>query len=267
MPAHRVDGPARVTGARRSGRRTRAALRAAQCKRLAPGSRVVVRCAPAITAATSMSFAQPAWRSSLGVSGMCSRRHRRCRCRNAMAARSPFAGALVRRVTADDGEGGGGSWAHRTDSAAGGVDYAPHRADNIREDPRERRARASRACHQSLVRGAHREHSAVAPELRPHRAAHGWTRAHEKEEKTMLCCIVRCLSLYRARAPPSACAGDLSSSPYSDHVMHRPQRLPCRGTLVPVIHLTQCIPRILRRGRRDTAFLHIEHGQDARRSV
>ena len=119
MPAHRVDGPARVTGARRSGRRTRAALRAAQCKRLAPGSRVVVRCAPAITAATSMSFAQPAWRSSLGVSGMCSRRHRRCRCRNAMAARSPFAGALVRRVTADDGEGGGGSWAHRTDSAAG----------------------------------------------------------------------------------------------------------------------------------------------------
>ena len=65
-----------------------------------------------------------------------------------MAARSPFAGALVRRVTADDGEGGGGSWAHRTDSAAGGVDYAPHRADNIREDPRERRARASRACHQ-----------------------------------------------------------------------------------------------------------------------
>ena len=130
--------------------------------------------------------AQPAWRSSLGVSGMCSRRHRRCRCRNAMAARSPFAGALVRRVTADDGEGGGGSWAHRTDSAAGGVDYAPHRADNIREDPRERRARASRACHQSLVRGDHREHSAVAPELRPHQAAHGWTRAHEKERRRLV---------------------------------------------------------------------------------
>ena len=149
--------------------------------------------------------AQPAWRSSLGVSGMCSRRHRRCRCRNAMAARSPFAGALVRRVTADDGEGGGGSWAHRTDSAAGGVDYAPHRADNIREDPRERRARASRACHQSLVRGARGEHSAVAPELRPHRAAHGWTRAHEKERRR--CCVVlyvvsvsTVLALLRARA-------------------------------------------------------------------
>ena len=206
MTAHRVDGPARVTGARRSGRRTRAALRAAQWKRLAPGSRVVVRCAPAITAATSMSFAQPASRSSLGVSGMCSRRHRRCRCRNAMAARSPFAGALVRRVTADDGEGGGGSWAHRTDSAAGGVDYAPHRADNIREDPRERRARASRACHQSLVRGARGEHSAVAPELRPHRAAHGLTRAHTKKKEDE-CCVVlyvvsvsTVLALLRARA-------------------------------------------------------------------
>ena len=58
----------------------------------------------------------------------------------------------------------------------------------------------------SVVRGARGEHSAVAPELRPHRATHGLTRAHTKKKEDE-CCVVlyvvsvsTVLAFLRARA-------------------------------------------------------------------